>query len=647
MVVGRDLGGLDAMAATTTVTWTKLLDVLFEDASPGRCLVAPGGSILRANSEWLRSTGFTRDVIGEDVVALFPEMRDMTLALHARARAGHHVEVPRHTQTVNGRETWWRGSIDPVPMEGGTGLLITAREMIPESDAVLDASERKKAEEALRTSEERMRLAQEVARVGTFERDIRSGVDTWTPELEALYGFPRGSCAKNPPVFESLIHPDDVAAVLREGERARETGGAAEAEWRVVWPDGSVHWLAGRWRVLKDASGAPLRITGINLDITMRKQAEELRASEAALREANRRKDEFLGMLSHELRNPLAPIRNALYLLDHAEPTGQEAHRARDVINRQVGHLTRLVDDLLDVSSITRGKIELRRVELDLAALVRRTADDYRPILQDRGLDLVAESADSELVVNGDETRLAQVFGNLLSNAAKFTPAGGLVKIAARADDGHAVVRVRDTGPGVAPDVLTTIFEPFTQAKQTLARTEGGLGLGLALVKGIVSLHGGEVNVASGSGGAEFIVRLPLAVRGEHHAAPPEAPAGAAAPVSYHRVLVVEDNKDAAETLAEMVRMLGHGVEVAYDGPTALRRAGDYHPDLVLCDIGLPGMDGYGVAHGLRAAHGRNVRLVALSGYAQQEDVAMAMEAGFDEHVAKPCGPEQIERLLS
>jgi CheY-like chemotaxis protein len=266
----------------------------------------------------------------------------------------------------------------------------------------------------------------------------------------------------------------------------------------------------------------------------------------------------------------------------------------------------------------------------------------------DHGLDLAVELVGGgRLVVNGDETRLAQVFGNLLSNAAKFTPAGGRVTIAAHADRGHAVVRVRDTGSGIAQDVLSSMFEPFRQAKQTLARTEGGLGLGLALVREFVSLHGGEVNVVSGSGGAEFIVRIPLAVRRGPEAAPSTGPARAAAPVPQHRVLIVEDNEDAAESLAEMVRMLGHDVEVAYDGPTAVRRAGEYHPDVVLCDIGLPGMDGYAVAHELRAARGPNVRLVAVSGYAQPEDVTRATQAGFDEHVAKPCGAEQIERLLA
>jgi CheY-like chemotaxis protein/anti-sigma regulatory factor (Ser/Thr protein kinase) len=304
---------------------------------------------------------------------------------------------------------------------------------------------------------------------------------------------------------------------------------------------------------------------------------------------------------------------------------------------------------LLDVTRIARGTIVLRRQALDLAALVRRTSDDYRRMMQDRGLELAVDLRDEgSLIVNADETRLAQVIGNLLQNAAKFTPAGGRVTIAAHAEEAQVVVRVRDTGPGIAADVLPSIFEPFTQAKQTLARTEGGLGLGLALVKGIVSLHSGEVSAVNvKDGGAEFTVRLPLALRQERLAASPGGPAKAAPPVSHHRVLVVDDNADAAETLAELVRMLGHDAQVAYDGLAAVRRAGDYHPDVVLCDIGLPGMDGYEVAHELRAAQGRDVRLVAITGYALPEDVTRAEQAGFDEHVAKPCGPEQIERLLS
>jgi PAS domain S-box-containing protein len=799
------------MTATTT-TWTKLLDVLFEDSLVGRCLVAPDGTILRANSEWLRSTGLTPEVFGEDIIALFPQVRDMAVALHARARAGHRVEVSRHALVVNGRETWREGHIDPVPMEGGTGLLITARELpgaargltaeqtpspsaerlVEHLDAMtrlhrlstrvvraedlahvlgetveaaiaithadmgnlqlldpasstlkiaahrgherwwldffdsvaagegascgmalrrgtrviiedvaespvfvgtpalevqlragvravqstplvgssgdlvgmisthyrtsrrpderdlqlldvlarqtVDTIERVRSEETLRQSEERLRaLADSMPQLawtaqpdGSIDWFNRRCYEYTGASLEQLQGWG----------WQSVHHPATLPEVLRGWRRCIATGTSFEMELPLRRADGTFRRFLTRVFPLKRQDGSVLQWFGTHTDVTEMVEARE------ALREADRRKDEFLGMLSHELRNPLAPIRNSLYLLDRAEPTGQEAHRARDVINRQVGHLTRLVDDLLDVTRITRGKVELRRLELDLAVLVRRTADDYRRMMQDRGLELAVELGDEALVVHGDETRLAQVFGNLLSNAAKFTPNGGRVTIAARAEDGRAAVRVRDTGPGIAPEVLSSIFEPFTQGKQTLARTEGGLGLGLALVRGLVSLHGGEVNVVSGTG-AEFIVRLPLAVRQERQAAPPRVLARAATHVSHHRVLVVDDNEDAAETLAELVRMLGHDVELAYDGPTAVRRAAEYHPDVVLCDIGLPGMDGYEVAHELRTARGRDVRLVAISGYAQPEDVTRAAQAGFDEHLAKPCGPEQIERLLS
>jgi PAS domain S-box-containing protein len=605
--------------------------------------IAPDGTVNSWNPGAERIFGYREEeIVGRDRGVFFtPEQR-------AEGRPRRDLE--RALEDGRHHDEGWRVRKDGSRFFADvllTALHDDAGRLRGFANVTRDVTERRRAEAALRESEERLRLAHQVARVGSFDWDILSGVNTWTPELEALYGLPPGGFARTEAAWEQLIHPDDRAEAVRRVEQAFDSGGATEGEWRVVWPDGSVHWIAGRWQVLKDGLCKPVRMTGINFDITDRKRAEELGASEAALRHADRQKNQFLGMLSHELRNPLAPIRNALYLLDHAEPTGQEAHRAREVINRQVGHLTRLVDDLLDVTRITRGKIELRRVELDLAALVRRTADDYRWTMRDRGLELVVELADGRLAVTGDETRLAQVLGNLLSNAAKFTPVGGRVTIAAHADGGRALVHVRDTGPGIAADVLPWIFEPFTQGKQTLARTEGGLGLGLALVRGLVTLHGGEVKAVNGGGGAEFIVTLPLVARREPWAVPPPGPARGAAPIARLRVLVVDDNKDAAETLAELARLAGHDVEVAYDGPTAVRRADEYHPDLVLCDIGLPGMDGYEVARELRAVRGHDVRLVALSGYAQPEDVARAMEAGFDEHVAKPADPRRLEQLLA
>jgi CheY-like chemotaxis protein len=368
--------------------------------------------------------------------------------------------------------------------------------------------------------------------------------------------------------------------------------------------------------------------------------------AEEALREADRRKDEFLGMLSHELRNPLAPIRNSIYILKHADPTGPHARRAMAVIERQSEHLTRLVDDLLDVTRIARGKIELRRDRVDVVDLVRRAGEDHRSLLVDRGLELTVAVPEGRLWVDGDPTRLTQVIGNLLQNAAKFTMRDGRVTLEVAAEAGWTEIRVTDTGVGIDPGLLHQVFEPFVQAERSLARARGGLGLGLALVKGIIALHGGSVVAQSdGAGrGARLVARLPLA------APPPERVRRSDAPRAErrHRVLVVDDNVDAAESLAQLAEMFGHEVEVAYDGPSAIRKARAIHPTVILCDIGLPGMSGYDVARSLRNEPVLvQAQLIAVSGYAQPEDRKAAAEAGFDGHLAKPVDPVEVERLLS
>jgi PAS domain S-box-containing protein len=378
----------------------------------------------------------------------------------------------------------------------------------------------------------------------------------------------------------------------------------------------------------------------------LRAEAEgALHESARILRDADRRKDEFLGMLSHELRNPLAPIRNSVYILKRAQPDGEQARRAREIIERQAEHLTRLVDDLLDVTRIARGKIELRPSRLDLREVVLRAADDFRVMMEERGVAFHTELPAEGIVANADATRLTQVIGNLLHNAGKFTRPGDRVTLSLRSVEGGAEIRVRDTGAGIDPEVMPHVFDPFFQGQHTLARSEGGLGLGLALVKGITEMHGGTVGVESGGRGrgAEFVIRLP---RVEREAARPDArpiPKGDAA----RRVLVVDDNRDAADSLAEIVAMLGHVAEVAYDGPGAIAKARATAPDVVLCDIGLPGMSGYEVARTLRAIARGGVLLVAVTGYAQPEDLQRAAESGFDRHLAKPVSPEEIGRLLA
>ncbi len=350
-------------------------------------------------------------------------------------------------------------------------------------------------------------------------------------------------------------------------------------------------------------------------------------------------------ILSHELRNPLAPIRNSIFILERAAPGAEPARRAKEVIRRQTDHLTRLVDDLLDVTRIARGKIELRRSRVDLREVVLNAAEDFRLLFRDRAVAFDVVVPGERIWADADATRITQVIGNLLHNASKFTPGGERVALMLAANHGVAEVRVRDTGAGIDPALLPTIFDPFVQGERTLARTEGGLGLGLALVKGIIELHGGSVRVDSGGKGrgAEFVVRLPLA------AAATQARSVALRPPQNgaRRVLVVDDNADAAESLAEIARMLGHDVDVANDAATALDKAQANPFDVVLCDIGLPGMSGYDVARALRASGGAKMQLIAVSGYAQPEDVRRAVEAGFDAHVPKPADIEELMKLLA
>ena len=374
---------------------------------------------------------------------------------------------------------------------------------------------------------------------------------------------------------------------------------------------------------------------------------EALRAANAQLLEADQRKNDFLAVLSHELRNPLAPIRNSLFVLDRADPQSEQAKRARAIIDRQTGQMARLVDDLLDVTRITHNKIQLQRVPLDLNDLVRSTVEDHRSLLEGKGILVEVSLASERLPVDGDQARLAQIVGNLLHNAAKYTPAGARVTVATAAIPSRrrAGIRVIDTGVGLEPEVLHRLFQPFMQAEATLDRSKGGLGLGLALVKGLVELHGGEVCAHSdGPGkGAEFIVELPLAEDTEC----PTSPGAGPKVGSRRRVLIIEDNIDAAQSLREALEFGEHLVEIAHDGPEGLTKARQFRPEVVLCDIGLPGMDGYGVARALRADEGlKHVFLVALSGYALPEDLQRAWAAGFDEHVAKPPSLERLEDLL-
>lgn len=365
------------------------------------------------------------------------------------------------------------------------------------------------------------------------------------------------------------------------------------------------------------------------------------------LRQEARRRKEFLAVLSHELRNPLTPIQNSLQILDHATPGGEQARRARAVIGRQLGQLVRLVNDLLDTTRLSNRKIRLQLERVDLDELVRDTFEDHRSEFEQAEVQPELLRGPGPVWVMGDRSRLAQIIGNLLQNSAKFTGRGGRAMISVSEDRAakRAVLRVADTGVGMSPELLARLFEPLVQAEQALDRSRGGLGLGLVLVKGLVELHGGEIHARSpGPGqGSEFEVRLPLAPVAERERER-EAPKPESAKA---RVLIIEDNADAATTLREVLEMLGHEVSVAYDGIAGVAKARACSPDVILSDIGLPGLDGYQVARTLRADPAfAGVRMIAVSGYALPADVSQSLEAGFDEHLAKPIDLGRLNALL-
>jgi PAS domain S-box-containing protein len=376
-----------------------------------------------------------------------------------------------------------------------------------------------------------------------------------------------------------------------------------------------------------------------------RRREQKLELTERALRDADRRKDEFLATLSHELRNPLAPIRNSVFVLGRAAPGSEAASRAQVIIDRQVTHLTRLIDDLLDVTRIARGKVQLQLEHLDLGALLRRTLEDHKNSFDELGVQLRSEITGAPSWVCVDSARLVQIISNLLANALKFTSRGGEVRIQLQPGAGSIVLSVADTGAGIPPEVLSHVFEPFAQAPQTLDRARGGLGLGLAMVKGLVELHGGTVSIRSGGLGMGTEVRVSLPIVAEPVVRQPVP----AAPLRRKlRVLVIEDNLDASDTLQLALTLNGHEVRSAADGVRGLELAAEFDPEVVICDIGLPGMDGYEVARAFRARDRLRYKyLVALTGYAQPEDVQRARDAGFDRHLAKPTNLDKLEQLLS
>ena len=512
--------------------------------------------------------------------------------------------------------------------------------------------ERARAEARLRQSEERFELAGSAARVFAWEVDIDSERVAMGERLPEMLGF-------DPPLtasaFLRAVHPEDRDHAVRQYQRAVAGVAPLHVELRVLHPvSGRVHWLRCEGVVLRHADGRPHALAGVTVDVTRRREAEE------ALRQANQRKNEFLATLAHELRNPLAPLRNGLEILRRDPVLSADAPLAavREMMGRQVDTLARLVDDLLEVARISRGAIELRRQPSDLAAVLDAAVERSRPLVDEmhHALHIVVPRPGPWLLV--DPVRIAQVVSNLLNNAAKYTDPGGSILLwVEQPEDGSLLVRVRDTGVGIPPDMLGEVFALFAQVDRRCGRTQGGLGIGLSLADQLVRLHGGHVEAHSaGTGhGSEFVVHLPASLRCAPAQATGAAPwrnsaGGAPAPAFSGRpcrTLVVDDNRDAADSLRTMLQLMGAEVEAAYDGASALQLAHRFCPEAIVLDIGMPGMDGYEVARAIRqdpALH--HVRLVALTGWGQETDRSRAREAGFDHHLVKPVDVDALQRVL-
>jgi PAS domain S-box-containing protein len=615
---------------------------------------------------------------------LFEQDRAWAREVFERRKAGVSEQVDVRFRRKDGREVWTIMSSRPVRAADGRfrGAL----------DMFTDVTDRRRAEDALRESEGR--LADELEAMTRLHAlstrllaadnlhtalddvlenaIVTSGADfgniqLYNPQIGALEIVAQRGFRQDFLDYFRTVRVDEgscCAQAMQSGERIiiedvnldpayephRQV--AAAAGYRAVQSTPLMSHAGGILGMLSTHFRVPQRVSDRNqrlLDLYARHAAdliERMRAEEA-LRDADRRKDEFLATLAHELRNPLAPIRNALAILRRAGDDGDVAGQARDVMERQLRQMVRLIDDLLDVSRITRGKLELRRERVALADVMRTAVEAVRPRVDEASQELTIELPREPVELDADPTRLAQVFTNLLDNASKYTARGGRIALAARLDGAEAVATVSDTGIGIAREHLPRLFETFSQVAPALERPHGGLGIGLSLARGLVRMHGGDIAAHSaGPGrGSTFTVRLPLPAGGPTPAPPPaaEAPAG-----PRRRLLVVDDSRDSADSLSWMLRLAGHEVHTAYDGQEAVEAAEHFRPEAVLLDIGMPRMNGYEAARRIRQQPwGRDVFLVALTGWGQEEDKRRAREAGFDYHVTKPADPAALTKLLA
>jgi two-component system CheB/CheR fusion protein len=617
--------GIEAQALLASIVATS------DDAIVSKTLE---GNILSWNAGAERLFGYTaEEVIGKSIMIIIPPERAHEEAtILSRLRVGERVEhFETQRLTKDGRLVDIFVTVSPV--RDSNGVIIGA------SKIARDIGEKKRAAEALRVTQEQLQVVTDnmAVAVTRCSRDLRY---LWvSPGSAAWYGRPTSEIVGKSireilgtAAFET-IHPY-IDRVL-SGERV-------EFEIQIPYEHMATRWVKAVYVPTHDNEGLTDGWVAVLVDTTSHHSLEE------ALREADRRKDEFLAMLAHELRNPLAPIRNSLHILRLLIRNDPTADSAGEMMERQVGHMVRLVDDLMEVSRITRGSIELRKERLEVAAIVRSAVETSRPVIDDARHQLVIAVPSGPLTLEGDPVRLTQVIANLLNNAAKYMEAGGRIWLTIRREGGSVLISVKDTGVGIPADSLSSIFEPFVQGARTTQHAPGGLGIGLTLVKRLVEMHGGSVEARSdGAGrGSEFVVRLPLLEQASAVDAIERAGRRPSV-LAARRVLVVDDNRDAAESMRLLLELLGAEVRVAYNGLDALDMLERYRPAVVLLDIGMPDMDGHEVARRIRQHPELNdVTLIALTGWGQDEDRRRSRLAGFDYHLIKPADVRTLASLL-
>jgi PAS domain S-box-containing protein len=568
-------------------------------------------------------------------------------ALFARAYAGESVSLPEilydPTQLGKpGRARWVKGYARPIRDAADTviGVMLTHE----------DVTERVDMQQALRLSEERLRLATDAGRIGTWDWHIATDEVTWSERAYELHGVPMSEPVRSLRDNARVLHPDAAPEFLRKLQDAI-AGGATNftSDFKGVMPDGEERWFTTWAQIFRDEAGAAVRMIGASIDITERKRIEHaLRAAVGELKDAGRRKDEFLAMLAHELRNPLAPISAGAELLQLRADDPARVRQASAIIARQVLHLAKLVDDLLDVSRVNRGLIRLDTETLDLSSAIDCAVEQSRPLIESCGHDLRLRVENSAMPVRADRARMIQVLANLLNNAAKYTPRGGRIELTAAIAGDEAVIEVRDNGIGIEAALLPHVFDFFVQGERGLDRSSGGLGIGLALVKSLVALQHGRVQASSDGAGKGSVFRIAMPLARGATASDGAAQPAATTPAAVANVLIVDDNLDAAETLAALLTAQGYRVTTAVDGAGALEAAGRAWPDVFVLDIGLPDMSGHELARRLRALDGAGPAMyIALTGYGQADDRAQSAAAGFDYHLVKPVGYEQLHALFS